>query len=74
MAHKTVKKNERCAYVRACYLAEELRCFGYKTDCVLYQKSNGEFYNESSFHDAMNKLIDKARTKFVELPEETESR
>jgi hypothetical protein len=73
MAHKTLKKSDRCAYVRACYLAEDLRCFGYKTDCVLYQKSNGEFYNEASFHDAMNKLIDKARANFFELNEETES-
>lgn len=74
MPNKPIKKSERCAYVRACYLAEELRCFGYKTDCVLYQKSNGEFYNETSFHEAMNKLIDKARAKFVLLPEETESK
>ena len=74
MPQKTLKKSERCAYVRACYLAEELRCFGYKTDCVLYQKSNGEFYNEANFHDAMNKLIDKARARFLKLPEEIESR
>ncbi len=59
----------RCAYIRACYLAEELKCFGYKTDCPLYQKSNGDYYNESRFHEAMDKLIDKTRAKYEDLPE-----
>ena len=62
------KKSERCAYVRACYLAEELKCFGYKTDCPLYQKSNGEDYHEDRFHDAMDKLIDQTRTRFIVTP------
>ena len=70
MSNKTPPKPAlRCAYIRACYMAEELKCFGYKTDCPLYQKSNGEFYNESRFHDAMNQLIDQTRAKYVKLPE-----
>ena len=64
---KTPRPASRCAYIHACYLAEELKCFGYKTDCPLYQKSNGEFYNEDRFHDAMNRLIDKARAKAAKL-------
>lgn len=59
----------RCAYIRACYLAEELRCFGYKTDCALYQKSNGEYYSKSAFHRAMNQLIDKAKARYEKLPD-----
>ena len=66
---KDPQKVSRCAYIRACYLAEELRCFGYRTDCVLYQKSNGEFYSEDRFHDAMDKLINKTKAKYENLPE-----
>lgn len=66
---KDSQKIHRCAYIRACYLAEELRCFGYRTDCVLYQKSNGEYFNESRFHEAMDKLIDKTKAKYENLPE-----
>ena len=62
-----IEKTTRCAYVMACYLAEELKCFGYKTDCPLYQKSNGEYYNEHSFNKAMDKLIDKTRAKYKNL-------
>jgi hypothetical protein len=61
------KKPERCAYIRACYMAEELTCFGYKTDCTLYRKSNGEFFNESQFDRAMNELIDKTRARHLNL-------
>ena len=57
----------RCAYLKACYLAEELKCFGYKTDCPLYQESNGEYYNEGRFNDAMDKLINKTISKY-QLP------
>jgi len=60
-------KVERCAYIRACYLAEELRCFGYKTDCPLYQKSNGEYYSHERFNEAMDKLINKTIAKY-QLP------
>lgn len=58
----------RCAYTRVCYIAEELRCFGFRTDCVLYKKSNGEAYSESKFHEAMDTLIDKTRAKYERLP------
>ncbi len=66
---KLIKPAIRCAYIRACYLAEELKCFGYKTDCPLYQKSNGEFYSTTRFHEAMDRLIDKTRAKYENLPE-----
>ncbi len=66
---KTPQPKGRCAYIIPCYLAEELKCFGYKTDCPLYQKSNGEFYNESRFNDSMDKLIDKTRAKHLKLTE-----
>ncbi|MCB2201362.1 hypothetical protein KQH51_01370 [bacterium] len=66
---KDTQKVSRCAYIRACYLAEELRCFGYRTDCVLYQKSNGEYAGEERFHEAMDKLIDKTKAKYENLPD-----
>lgn len=59
-----IKMTSRCAYLRACYLAEDLKCFGFKTDCALYQESNGEEYSEHRFNQAMDKLIDKTRTKY----------
>ncbi|MBU8934562.1 MAG: hypothetical protein KOO62_11235 [candidate division Zixibacteria bacterium] len=62
------RKAERCAYIRACYLAEGLKCFGYKTDCPLYQKSNGDFCSKGRFDQAMDELIDKTRAKFENLP------
>ncbi|MCK4605877.1 MAG: hypothetical protein KAU35_01140 [candidate division Zixibacteria bacterium] len=62
--NKAPRKIERCAYTKACYLAEELKCFGYKTDCPLYQKSNGEFFNEDRFNEAMDKLINKTLMKY----------
>lgn len=65
---KDSQKVTRCAYISACYLAEELRCFGYKTDCILYLKSNGEFFNEDRFHESMNKLINKTKAKYEKLP------
>lgn len=55
----------RCRYLKDCYLAEELKCYGYKTDCPLYQQSNNEMYNEDRFDDAMNRLIDKTRRKHL---------
>lgn len=61
---RSAKKVERCVYVEACYLAEELRCFGYKTDCPLFQESTGEQYNEARFNDAMDKLINKTVAKY----------
>ncbi len=62
------KRAERCSYIRVCYLAESLNCFGYKIDCPLYQKSNGLYFDEKRFDDAMNRLINKTRAKFDKLP------
>jgi len=66
-SNKTPKKAERCAYIKACYLAEELKCFGYKADCPLYQKSNGEYYNEERFNAAVDKLINKTKAKHANI-------
>lgn len=63
-----MKKAERCVYLKVCYLAEELKCFGYKTDCPLYQQSNGEDYNEDRFNKAMDKLINKTMAKYHNIP------
>jgi len=67
--HTESKPACRCAYIRACYLAEELKCFGYKTDCPLYQKSNGDYYSEPRFNEAMDRLINRTRAKYENLPE-----
>lgn len=61
-------KAERCSYLKACFLAEELRCFGYKTDCPLYRKSNGEYLSEKCFHEAMDRLINKTMLKYHKVP------
>ncbi len=61
---KKFKVAERCLYLKVCYLAEELKCFGYKTDCALYQKSNNEKCSEQRFNDAMNKLINVTMLKY----------
>ncbi|MEW5796543.1 MAG: hypothetical protein AB1772_09285 [Candidatus Zixiibacteriota bacterium] len=58
-----IKNPVRCAYVRDCYLGEAQQCYGYKTDCPLYMKSNGEPCNEASFHAAVDKLIVRTKTK-----------
>ncbi len=67
--NKKFKVAERCFYLKACYLAEDLKCFGYKTDCVLYQKSNGTFCSARNFDDAMNKIINKTMLKYQDIPE-----
>ena len=64
---KEYKPSIRCSYINACYLADELKCFGYKIDCPLYMKSNGEYCDEGRFHDAMNRLIDKTKAKYDKL-------
>jgi len=64
---KEYKPSTRCSYINSCYLAEELKCFGYKTDCPLYMKSNGENCDESRFHEAMNRLIDRTKAKYDKL-------
>jgi len=57
------KHHERCAYIRCCYLADELNCYGYKYDCVLFQKSNGIDRSQVEFDRAVDKLIDRVRAK-----------
>jgi hypothetical protein len=52
-----MKPTVRCHYVDNCYLAEALECYGYKTDCPLYMRSNGESCNDARFHAAMDRLI-----------------
>jgi len=69
----TTRKLDRCAYLKACYLAEELKCFGYKTDCPLYQKSTGEYFDEYRFNEAMDKLIDKTIAKYNLTDENADS-
>ena len=63
MNKKTPNKNNRCGYVFSCYLAEDLKCFGYKSDCVLYRQSNGQYFSEKDFNETMDKLINKTRLK-----------
>ena len=58
------KPTIRCKFIYACYLADELKCFGYRTDCPLYMRSNGEYCNEARFDLAMDRLIDKTRAKY----------
>jgi len=58
---------ERCAYIRCCYLADALNCFGYKADCHLYQKSNGIELKPHDFDAAMDELIDKVRARTQNL-------
>jgi len=59
----------RCAYIKSSYLAEKLQCFGYKTDCPLYQKSNGEYYSKASFDAAMDQLIVRTKNKHASKSE-----
>ncbi len=66
--NKKFKVAERCLYLKVCYLADELKCFGYKTDCALYQKSNDENCSEERFDEAMDKLINKTMLKYQEIP------
>ena len=62
---KARKKPECCAYRDSCYIASELNCFGYKTDCILYRQSNGEQMAGILFDKAMDELIDKTRHKYA---------
>lgn len=65
---RNIRPNRRCLYLNCCYLAEALECYGFKTDCVLYQRSNGEDCSEGAFHRAMDSLIDRTRAKHMSLP------
>lgn len=62
-----IKTANRCAFIRVCYLAEGLMCYGYKTDCVLYRRSNGEICSAVRFDEAMNRLIDRTRAKHLDI-------
>jgi len=61
---RTKNRTDRCTYLDACYLAEDLKCFGYKIDCPLYLKSTGEPCDEETFNKAMDDLIDKTIAKY----------
>ena len=62
-----MKNAIRCAYLKDCYLAEALECYGFKTDCPLYLRSNDEPCNEARFHAAVDQLINKTRIKHERL-------
>lgn len=62
-----MKQHVRCRYLKDCYLAEDLECFGFRTDCPLYMKSNGEPCNEARFHAAMDRLIMSTKAKHDRL-------
>ena len=65
MATETKRQRaSRCVYQRVCYLAEDLKCFGFKADCVLYMKSNGQEFDQRQFDEAMDELINTTRAKF----------
>ncbi|MBN4056919.1 hypothetical protein JYU19_01270 [bacterium AH-315-J21] len=57
------KRHERCAYIRCCYLADALNCYGFKADCALYLRSNKQGLSGPDFDRAMNSLIDKVRAE-----------
>ena len=62
-----MKKTVRCTYLKDCYLADALECFGFKTDCPLYMRANDEPCNEASFDAAMDNLILRTRQKHDRL-------
>jgi hypothetical protein len=62
-----MKKSVRCAYLKSCYIAEELECYGFKTNCPLYMRSNDEPCNDSSFNAAMDDLILRTKRKHDRL-------
>ena len=63
---KQRRRASRCVYQRVCYLAEDLKCFGFKADCVLYLKSNGKEFDKRQFDAAMDELINTTRARFDE--------
>jgi len=65
------RPTKRCAYLKDCYLADELKCYGYKIDCPLYMRSNGEPCNESRFHAAMDTLILRTKAKHDRINQQT---
>ena len=69
-----MKQPIRCTYLKSCYLAEELKCYGFMTDCPLYMRSNGEECNEARFHAAMDRLIHRTWQKHERLKRKAETR
>lgn len=61
------KRHERCAYIKCCYLADALGCYGFKADCALYRRSNGEKPLDDDFNKAMDDLIDRVRARAQQL-------
>ncbi|MCP4582851.1 MAG: hypothetical protein GY839_14675 [candidate division Zixibacteria bacterium] len=64
---KEIKPIIKCGYKDFCYLAEGADCFGYMSDCPLYQASNDSCISEASFHKAMDTLIDKTKLKHSKI-------
>lgn len=62
-----MKHNVRCTYLHECYLAEELACYGFRTDCPLYMRCNDEPCNDARFHAAMDRLIMSTKAKHERL-------
>lgn len=58
-----MKKSVRCTYLKSCYLAEALECYGFKTDCPLYLRANGDQCNDFRFDSAMDELILRTKRK-----------
>jgi hypothetical protein len=53
------KPRVKCFYTDVCYLAESLKCYGYKTDCALYTAIDDHSATIDEFHKAINGLITK---------------
>jgi len=62
-----MKKTVRCTYLKNCYLASALECYGFKADCPLYMRVNDEPCNEARFNAAMDDLILRTRRKHERL-------
>ena len=58
---KEKKPRVKCFYTDVCYLAEALKCYGYKTDCVLYTPIGDHSATIEEFHNAINELIAKTQ-------------
>ncbi len=55
------KPRIKCFYTDVCYLAEALKCYGYKTDCVLYTPMTDHSATIEEFHRAINELISRTQ-------------
>ncbi len=68
-----MKNSVQCQYFKGCYLAEGLMCYGFKSDCPLYLRSNGEPCSEARFHAAVDKLISKTKEKHERLTSDADA-